>query len=204
MGILSSSLSLARYRVVEEVPDDLLGRIPDLLLEHRFQEIDETNDERGFGWVCFDDLLDTEWKTAIPGKGSYLTFALRLDTRRIQPAVMKKYYRCALEEAYQEQKAKGHKFLSRDYKKEIHERVRQYLLGKTLPVPAVFDVVWDLNRHVIYFCSINAKVRELFEDHFTRSFELHLEPQTPYFLARHLLDAPEREQLDNLEASILT
>ncbi len=203
MGVLSSSISLTRYRIAGEVTDELQGSILQRLMSHKFLEIDQNSDEKSSGWVCFDDLLDTWWKTAPPQKGTYLAFALRLDTRRIQPAVMKKHYRLALDEALKEQKARGHKFITRDHKKQIRDRVRQTLLSKTLPVPAVFDVAWNLDGHVVYLGTAAPKIRELFEDLFLKSFELHLEQQTPYFLARRLVQTIDRSRLDQLEAAVL-
>ena len=203
MGILSSSVSLTRYRIVEKVPDELVNEVPQRLKSNAFREIDQTSDERSFGWVCFDDLLDNKWHTASPHKSHYLAFALRLDTRRIAPAVMKKYLRLALEEARREQESRGRKKVTRDQKAEIKDRVKQSLMSKTLPVPAVFDVVWDVSSHLVYLGSVSPKVRQLFEDQFTQSFELSLEPQTPYFLAVNLVEEHEKKLLDEVEASIM-
>lgn len=203
MSILSSSVSLTRYRIVGEVPDDLISDVPGRLKTHGFREIDQTSDERSFGWVCFDDLLDNTWKTAVPQKGHYLIFALRLDTRRIPPAVMKKYFRLALDEARRELAAKGKKYITRDQKTEIKDRVKQTLLSKTLPVPAVFDVVWDSARNVVYLGSVSPKVRQLFEDQFSQTFDLNLEPMTPYFLGRNLLGEQKHALLDEAKASVL-
>jgi len=203
LGILSSSVSLTRYRIVENVPDELVSEVPQRLKSNAFREIDQTSDERSFGWVCFDDLLDNQWHTASPHKGHYLAFALRLDTRRIPPAVMKKYLRLALEEARREQESRGRKIVTRDHKAEIKDRVKQTLMGKTLPVPAVFDVVWDVSSHLVYLGSVSPKVRQLFEDQFIQSFDLSLEPQTPYFLAASLVKEHEKKMLDEVEASIM-
>lgn len=203
MGILNSSVSLTRYRIVEAVPDELVNDVPQILKSNAFREIDQTSDERSFGWVCFDDLLDNKWHTASPHKGHYLAFALRLDTRRIPPAVMKKYLRLALDEARREHESRGKKFITRDQKAEIKDRVKQSLMGKTLPIPAVFDVVWDVSRHLVYLGAVSPKVRQLFEDYFTQSFDLSLEPQTPYFLAGCLLEEQEKKFLDEVEASVM-
>ncbi|WP_291320748.1 recombination-associated protein RdgC [Desulfonatronospira sp.] len=203
MGILSSSVSLTRYRIVEKVPDELVNELPQRLKSNAFREIDQTSDERSFGWVCFDDFLDNKWHTSSPHKGHYLAFALRLDTRRIPPAVMKKHLRLALEEARREQEPRGRKIVTRDQKAEIKDRVKQTLMGKTLPVPAVFDVVWDVSRHMIYLGSISPKVRQLFEDQFTQSFDLSLEPQTPYFLAAILAEEQKKNLLEEVEASVM-
>ncbi len=203
MGILSSSLSLTRYRIAGDIADDYWSEIPDRLKKFKFKDIDQSADERSFGWTSFDDMLDTAWSLGTPHKAHYLVFALRLDTRRIPPAVMKKHFRMALDKAKIELGEKGQKFLSRDQKREIKENVALKLFARTLPIPAVFDVVWDTSDNVVYLGSTSPKIKELFLDLFTNTFELHPEPQTPYFKALAYMDKDQRRQLEEMEAAIL-
>ena len=203
MGILSSSVSLTRYRTVGDIPDDFWSEIPDRLKKFKFRDIDQSSEERSFGWTSFDDMLDTNWTLNTPHKANYMVFALRLDTRRIPPAVMKKHFRLALDQAKTELEAKGQKFISRDQKKEIRENVALRLFARTLPIPAVFDVVWDTSGNVIYLGSTSPRVKELFQDLFTNTFEHHLEPQTPYYKAVAGMDKDQRMQLGEMEAAIL-
>ena len=98
MSFLKSSTSFTRFRLVDEVPADLWAAIPDKLKQFAFQDIDDIPQERSFGWVNFDDMLDTTWRLSPPEKADYITFSLRLDTRRIPPAVLKKHTRIAVQE----------------------------------------------------------------------------------------------------------
>jgi len=82
--------------------------------------------------------------------------------------------------------------------------VRLKLMARALPIPAVFDAVWDTMTHVIWLASTNGKVRVLFEDLFTQTFEMHLEPQGPFFLARRLLDPARIDDLEEIEPSPFT
>ena len=191
MGFLSASTSFVRYRVLEEVPGDLWTQIPDKLREYCFQDIDHTSDERSFGWVSIDNMLDSTLSETPPFKGEFAAFALRLDTRRISPAVFKKHYQMALEELTASLKEKGTPFVGRDRKKELKDQVKLKLLGRTLPVPAVFDVVWNIQNNRVALASTQDKIKQLFEDLFTQTFQLHLEPLTPYYLA---LQTVGREQ----------
>jgi len=202
MGILSTSLSLTRYKIVENVPDTLWAEIQDRLLKFSFQDIDNTTDERSFGWVCFDNMLDSSWQTAPPTKGEFLAFALRLDTRRISPAVLKKHFQIHLDELRKKLKEQGQKYISREQKKELKEQVKLKLLTKTLPVPAFFDVVWDIQKNIVYFASTRPKVLELFEELFTKTFELHLEPQNPFFKALNILGKEHLPKIENVEPTI--
>lgn len=204
MGILSTSGSFTRYAIVEEMTGALTSEIPDRLAKFSFRDIDGTADERSYGWVCLEDWLDSHWRAAPPDKAHYMAFTLRLDTRRISPAVMKKHIILAVKAEKQAMKDEGKGFLSKDRKQEIKDQVRLKLMTKTLPIPAVFDVVWNLRANRVLLATTNSKVRLLFEEFFTLSFGVNLEPLTPYFLARRLVDQSKYALIDDLEPSAFT
>ena len=199
MSILSASLGLTRYRVIEDVPRELLQNVPDQLKKFAFQDIDDTSDERSFGWANVDDMLDTAWTASPPEKGAVFAFSLRLETRRIQAAVLKKHYNMALKAELAKAKEQGKNYLSRDRKREIKDQVTLKLRARSLPVPAVFDVVWDPAANRVYLATTNAKARSLFEDCFQMTFDLHLEPLTPFYLAQETLGEAATKRLENLE-----
>ena len=102
MGFMSASVGLTRYRIVEkDIDPSLWTEIEDRLKRRAFRDIDASAEERSFGWVSFDNMLDPEFALCPPEKGPYLAFTLRLDTRRVPPAVMKKHVAVALNEALQ-------------------------------------------------------------------------------------------------------
>lgn len=201
MTLLAASVSLTRYRILDEVTPQLLREAPERLKKQAFRDIDHTADERSFGWVCADDWLDPDWRTAPPEKGHYLVFALRLDTRRVQPAVFKKHVILAEREYLASVKDEEKRFLSKDRKREIREQVALRLRARALPVPAVFAAFWDTRTHTVALASTNAKVRALFEDLFTLTFETTLEPLTPFFLASRLLGEAAVGRLEAIEPS---
>ena len=97
MGFMSASVGLTRYRIVEEdIPSSLWHEVEDRLKRNSFRDIDASAEERSFGWVSFDNMLDPDFILCPPEKGPYLTFTLRLDTRRVPPAVMKKHFAVAV------------------------------------------------------------------------------------------------------------
>lgn len=202
MAILSTSLGLTRYRVVEAIPDSLWRESPKRLKDNAFRDIDATTDERSWGWCNIDNMLDMEWAESPPEKGHYLCFSLRLDTRRIPPAVFKKHCMIALSGELEQAKAEGKAFISKDRRREIREMVMLRLRARSLPVPAVFDAIWNMQTGRILFASTNAKAKTLFEDHFNLSFGLTLEPLTPFFLAASMLGGDAAiPRLEALESS---
>jgi DNA recombination-dependent growth factor C len=202
LSILSASLGLTRYRIIEEVPRDLLQEVPEKLRKFGFVDIDATADERSFGWTNIDDMLDMNWTQSPPEKAEFFAFALRLDTRRIPPAVLKKHTTIALNKELEHNKEQGKNFVSRDRKREIKEQVTLRLRARTLPIPAVFDIVWNPRTNRLILATTNAKVRALFEDHFALTFDLHLEPLTPFFMAMDILGEDAAPRLEHLDPTI--
>ena len=202
--IVSSSISFTRFRIIDPIPSELLTQIPDKLRQFAFRDIDDLPEMQAYGWVCFEDMLDTEWRTAPPQKGNYFTFSLRLDTRRIPPAIIKKQLSLALKAEKEKMQAQGKKFISRERKKDLKEQVLLRLRQRFLPVPAEFHVVWEPDRNEVWFASTQGKMIDLFMELFITSFGLHLEQIEPYSLAEGLLDDVEMGKLDRCEATQFT
>jgi DNA recombination-dependent growth factor C len=199
MGILSASVSLTRYRVADDVPPPFWGEIPDRLAQHAFVDIDASAEERSFGWVSFEDYLDAAFTSGHPQKGEWFAFSLRLDTRRVPPSVMKKHFQLAVNAELEKIDNPEKRYLSKDRKAEIKEQVALRLRSRTWPIPAVFDAAVGVTSGEVWLASTNAKVRNLFEDFFTLTFGLALEPLTPFFLAARMLGEEAVVGLENLE-----
>ena len=203
MGFSSASCTFTRYRLLERPSTAFWTQVPEILRRYAFQDIDALPGElRSFGWTSFDDMLDTEWAAAPPEKGAYLTFALRLETRRIPPAVLKKHHALALREEKRRMAEQGKQFISRERKKELKEQVQLRLMRHFLPIPAIFDVIWGTEAGLVYFASTQRKVLDIFEEYFSKCFELPLEQLTPYGLAALSLGEHELNRLDTLETTI--
>ena len=203
-SIYSASISFTRFRVIDPIPSELWTQIPDKLRQFAFRDIDDLPELQGYGWTCFEDMLDYEWRTAPPQKGNYLTFSLRLDTRRIPPAIIKKQLTLALKAEKEKMQEQGKKFISRERKKDLKEQVLLRLRQRFLPVPAEFHVVWEPDRNEVWFASTQGKMIDLFMELFITSFGLHLEQIEPYSLAEGLLDDVEMGKLDRCEATQFT
>jgi len=199
MGFLGASCTFTRFRIVDPISADLWTTIPSKLKQFSFRDIDDIPEERSWGWTSYEDMLDTEWRSAPPEKGAYLAFAFRLDTRRVPAGVLKKHTLMALRDEENRIREQGKKFVARARKIELRDQVRLRLMQRFLPIPAVFEVVWATDSDKVYLASNNTKLIELFMEHFTLSFDLHLEQQTPYALAAGMLDEETLSRADSLE-----
>ncbi len=201
MSFLKAGTTFTRFKIIDEIPPALWGEIPDKLRKHAFKDIDDIPEERSWGWVNFEDMLDVEWKSSPPQKGEYLTFSLRLDTRRVPPAVIKKHLAVEMKKEEAQNKERGKNYISRERKKELKELVILRLKQRFLPIPAEFQAVWNTGSNIVYFASTQSKMLDLFQEQFTLSFNLHIEPLSPYNLAASILSEAELDRLDLLEAA---
>lgn len=62
-------------------------------------------------------------------------------------------------------------------------------------------MVWNTQTAKIYLASTQGKLIELFQDLFTRTFDLHIEQMLPYGLALSLLGEDVSTRLDEVEAT---
>ncbi len=201
MTFLRTSSSFTRFNIINNVPNDIYTNVLDKLKQFAIVDIDETTEERSVGWTNFDDFLDVFWEKSLPQKGNYISFSLRLDTRRIPPAVQKKYVTLALRQEEARIQEQGKKFIPKDRKKEIVEQVKLRLMARFLPIPAEFQVIWDMNKNIVYLGSTQRKIIELFVDLFGRTFELGLEQILPYTLAYSLLGEGSEDRLNNITST---
>ncbi len=197
MSFLKTSTSFTRFRITDPAPPSLWTELTDRLRKNAFTDIDELPEERSFGWTSFEDMLDTSFAVNPVEKGQYIAFCLRLDTRRVPPAVIKKHLALALRKEEAQNREMGKKFVSRERKKELKEQVMLRLRMRFLPIPAEFQVIWNTASSMLYFASTQQKMLDMFEELFVRTFELHVAPLSPYELAAFHLKDPLR--LDTLE-----
>ena len=202
MGFLNASCSFTRFSIVDPVPDELWGDIPDLLRKGALLDIDELPEMQATGWVCFEDYLDTKWVTAPPHKGAYMAFSLRIDTRRIPAGVIRKHVTLALKKEKLANLAQGKTYISKERKKEIKEQVTLRLRQRFLPVPAEINVVWSIRKNEVWLASVQNKVIELFMQLFLDTFQLHLQQLTPSALAIQLMGEGQVETIDRIEATV--
>lgn len=198
MGFVSSSSSFTRFRSLDTLDDKQIINIPDNLKKFAFTDIDDLPEIRSFGWVNFDDFLDSAWLESPPQKGEYFVFSLRLDTRRIPVGVVKKHLLLALREE-KSRLADGQNFISRERKKEIRDQVMLKLRQRFLPVPAVFDVIWNIRKNEIWFASTQEKMIDLFMECFLTTFNAHLEQLGPAALAEGLAGDSVSAKIEALE-----
>jgi len=193
MGFLKGTASFVRFSVEGELPENALDFIADRIISFSFKDIDDTYDEYSIGWVSVLNMFDAEFDYASYAAGDYITLTLRIDERKVSPAILKKFVQ---KEEERVKKEKELPKLSRSVKVQIKDRIRTELLRKAIPIPSTYELCWSLSDSTLLFFSTNKKAQALLEDYFKESFGLLIKQQIPYTTAENLLD---EEQVAGLE-----
>lgn len=199
MGFLSGSASFVRFGVDGDLPENVWDFIAERVAAFSFQDIDETYDEFSIGWVSVINMFDSDFAYASYANGDYVTLTLRTDERKVSPAILKKF--CAKEEERIKKERQIPK-VGKAMKTEIKERMRTELMRKAVPVPAVYDLCWNLAESTLLFFSTNKKAQAQLEDFFKETFGLTIMQQIPYLTAEHLIEEDESMRLAAIGADI--
>lgn len=194
MGFIGRSASFVRFSVEGELPDNPLDFISDRIRSFSFQDIDDNFEEYSIGWVSVLSMFDAGFEYASYLNGDYVVLSLRMDERKISPAILKKFVQKEEERIKREKQLPK---LGRTEKNEIKERVKTELTRKAIPVPVVYDLVWNLSESTLCYFTNSKKAYVLLEDFFKDCFGVLLQQQIPYTTAEHLLT--DKDQLLQLE-----
>ena len=199
MGLLSGSASFVRYTVEGELPDNFWEFAAERIGAFSFRDIDDTFDEYSIGWVSVENMFDSEFAYSSYRAGDYIGLSMRIDERKVAPAVLKKF---CLKEEERIKKERQVPRLSRAHRQEIKENIQLQLVKKAIPVGAIYDLCWNLADSTLLFFSTSNKAQAVLEDFFKESFNLQLILQIPYLIAEHLLAPEERKALADLKPQI--
>lgn len=197
MGILSSAVSITRYKVEGKLQEPVLDTILNGLELNSVSEIDDDISERAVGWTSFESPFNPDFRGSSFDFGSYLSFSLRIDKKTIPPKVLKKYREL---ESARRLAESGRTYLSKDEKQSIKENVTTLFHRKLPATPHVYDVLWNLaGSRLLFFSNLKVANEEL-ETLFFKSFRLTLIRLFPYTIADLTVDLSpdERDRLLNL------
>lgn len=197
MGIMANSVSICQFQVAGDLPEgNLFEWIGACLEKHAFASIENSADELSVGWVRTDDYQSTDFTgLQLFRRDHYVTFSLRRDQRRIPAPLLKAYQKIAEQDFLNANP--GFFRVPKQKKEDIREAVRLALFARTLPAPAMYDVVWDTSTGVVTLASLSSKIIDLFESEFKKSFPgLRLLMIHPFARAQRVIPEPLREELE--------
>jgi hypothetical protein len=171
MGILSNSTGICQFKVVGLLPSaDTFSWVSERLAKNGFVPIDQGTAELSVGWVHLDDYRESSF--AVPAsfwRDHYLALTLRQDRRTIPAALLRAHQKISESDFLAANP--GYTRVPKQKREELRDAVRNYLLAKTLPIPATFDAVWDIDKSLLTLATLSAKAVDQFENHFKKTFE---------------------------------
>lgn len=191
MGILSSTVSLTRYRVNGTFSDAPIERVEQGLSQFRIQDIDTEPAELSIGWTNLFDPFNPDFSGSSFLVASYFVFSLRIDKKSVPVKVINKHTDIQQKKRLEET---GRDFLSKNERKQLKEEVKQRLLLRVPSVPNVFDLVWDYDHSQLWFFSTQKAANEELESLFLKSFNISLVKLFPYTLADFELGLSDTEK----------
>jgi recombination associated protein RdgC len=194
MGLLSTTISMARYKVDGKFERQILETVADGLEKNIIPEIDGKPIDKAVGWTSFENPFKQGFKGSSFSIGTYFVFSMRLDRKVIPSKVIKKHIAIEVAKLLA---VSGRIFFSKDEKKAIKERVINALTIRIPATPNVYDIIWNYENTDIWFFSSLKAANEEFETLFARSFNLTPIRLFPYTMAE-LTSGLTHSELDAL------
>jgi len=180
MGILSSAVSITRYRVEGKIEGPVIEIVSKGLKKNAIQEIDEEAESRAAGWTSFENPFRPNFDGSSFVFGNLFVFALRIDRKSIPAKLLKKHL--TLETSKRLAKT-NRRFLSKDEKQALKDKVVNDLAIRIPSTPNVYDLIWNYEASSLWFYSNLRSANEEIETLFRRSFNLGLLRLFPYTAA---------------------
>jgi len=197
MGILSSAVSITRYRVEGKIEGPVIDIVSKGLKKNAISEIDEEAESKAAGWTSFENPFHPNFDGSSFVFGNLFVFALRIDRKSIPAKLLKKHL--ILETSKRLAKT-GRRFLSKDEKQALKDKVITDLAIRIPSTPTVYDLIWNYEASSLWFYSNLRSANEEIETLFRRSFNMGLLRLFPYTAAdtRAGLSDSERDVLIGL------
>jgi hypothetical protein len=191
MGLLSSAVSITRYRVEGKIASAVTQAVANGLKKNAISEIDAEAVEKSVGWTSFGSPFQPSFEENSFAFGNLFVFSLRIDRKSIPAKLLKKHM--TLETSKRLEKTRR-RFLSKDEKQALKDKVTADLAMRVPSTPNVYDLVWNYEKFDVYFFSNLRSSNEELESLFKRSFNLSLIRVFPYTAADLLSGLSDQER----------
>ncbi|MCX7013213.1 MAG: hypothetical protein NTW86_11760 [Candidatus Sumerlaeota bacterium] len=178
MPILSGSLSCRCFRVRGKPPINYRETWPRQIQRNAYRPPRTDRGEmRSYGWVNPRRILETKFDLDEVIVGERLVLVIRLDSISLNSRL----YKARLaEEIVRVGKETRRERLGRDEKRILEEKVQLEMAKTQTPSTAFQEMAWNLKTGLTVFTATGEKACLQFQELFTETFDLAIEPLLPY------------------------
>jgi len=191
MSILSGSLTCRCFRVGGRPPANYRETYPRQIQRHAFHPPQpEKGQMRSAGWVNPRRILETRMDLDELIVGGRLILALRADAIVLNSRLYKA--RLSMEMARWRRET-GRERLTRDEKLALEERLQMEMAKSQSASTAIQEMAWNFKTGEALFTATSDKACLEFQEIFTSTFDLPIEPLLPYLRAERIARRLGRE-----------
>jgi len=191
MGLLSSTVSITRYKVDGKLDDPILENLRTGLKKNAISEIDDQISEKAVGWTLFDAPYKPNFDGSTHIIGNYFVFSLRIDKKILPSKIIKKHTVIETEKRLTQV---GRGYLTVNEKKMVKEHVINMLNLRIPATPNIYDLIWNYEVSSLWFFSNLKGSNEDLETLFLKSFNLRLIRLFPYTSADIMVGLSDKEK----------
>lgn len=156
------------------------------LQKGRFRPLGESaTEDLSIGWVSREDPSGARFEPGAIVKPPFLVFALRIDRKRVSPALLRMEIAARLRA-----EGAGGARLPRERRRAIVLEAKRQLVARALPAVSLVDCLWNVGAHVLYVFASGGLTLEIAAREFRGTFDRPLTLATPSVVARRLGLAP--------------
>lgn len=174
------AMTFRQYAVGGKSAAPSAEKIVERLDAFAFTGLGEAEEGSVVGWIGGEHLFDGVFNVDKSLRGPYAVFALRVDTRKVNGALLNAH--TAVEVAAV-MEAEGLERLGGARRREIKQEIKRRLLKETPPSQKAYGVFWNVKARRVYLQTTSKGVHEQFRGFFERCFDVSLEPQVPGVIA---------------------
>ncbi len=191
MGLLSSSVSVSRYKVVGEIEGSIMETVQEGLKKNAISTIEDEYAEITLGWTPFESDFDPDFEKFTFTYGKSFVFSMRIDKKSVPTKIIQKHI--AIETA-RKLNEDGREFLSKNEKIDIRDAITDKLMRQMPSTPNVYNVLWDHEAGYVLFFSTQKAANEELETLFARSFKVKIIKLFPFTMVETSDDFTNEER----------
>lgn len=178
MGLFKGAMTVRRYRVIGDVPEDFRDRYRDALQSNAFRPpLNAMHEGEIVGWTRTQNLLDTDFADLNRWLfNHYLVASLRIDKKVLPAALFKAHLQKRIEEWCQGNQRER---CPAKVKEELKEKLTEEMMLKTLPRVQIYEFCWNVVDGWVIFHNTSEGPNDKFRKLFRGTFGLTLAPFSP-------------------------